>query len=124
MSNISQLWKVEQQNDEQKVTYLSTLSKHTQTVNVVRWSPRGDTLASAGDDGAIILWTQTELGAQTPAFGEEKLDELETWRAKKTIGSPIATEVYDLAWSPDGSFFITGSMDNIARIYNSTTGML
>lgn len=34
----------------------------------------------------------------------------------------IGSEIYDLAWSPDGVFFITGSMDNIARIYNAQTG--
>ena len=32
-------------------------------------------------------------------------------------------EIYDLAWSPDGVFFITGSMDNVARIYNASTGI-
>ena len=32
------------------------------------------------------------------------------------------SEIYDLAWSPDGVFFITGSMDNIARIYNAQSG--
>jgi chromatin assembly factor 1 subunit B len=36
----------------------------------------------------------------------------------------MMAEIYDLAWSPDGSFFITGSMDNIARIYSASTGML
>lgn len=33
-----------------------------------------------------------------------------------------ASEIYDLAWSPDGVFFITGSMDNVARIFNAQTG--
>ena len=32
-------------------------------------------------------------------------------------------EIYDLAWSPDGVYFITGSMDNVARIYNAQSGM-
>jgi chromatin assembly factor 1 subunit B len=36
-----QLWRIEQHNEDRKVTYLSTLSKHQQAVNVVRWSPRG-----------------------------------------------------------------------------------
>lgn len=31
-------------------------------------------------------------------------------------------EIYDLAWSPDASYFIIGSMDNIARIYNANSG--
>lgn len=35
------LWKVEASGEERKVTYLSTLKKHTQAVNVVRWCPRG-----------------------------------------------------------------------------------
>jgi chromatin assembly factor 1 subunit B len=33
-------------------------------------------------------------------------------------------EIYDLAWSPDGVYFITGSMDNVARIYNAQTGRI
>jgi chromatin assembly factor 1 subunit B len=36
-----QLWKIEANGEERKVTYLSSLVKHTQAVNVVRWCPRG-----------------------------------------------------------------------------------
>ena len=36
----------------------------------------------------------------------------------------FGSEIYDLAWSPDAVFFIIGSMDNIARIYNAQTGIL
>lgn len=32
------------------------------------------------------------------------------------------SEIYDLAWSPDGAYFIIGSMDNVARIYNAASG--
>jgi hypothetical protein len=38
---LMQLWNVENNGEERKVTYLSTLVKHTQAVNVVRWCPRG-----------------------------------------------------------------------------------
>lgn len=34
------------------------------------------------------------------------------------------SEIYDLAWSPDGAFFITGSMDNVARIYSTSSGQI
>jgi chromatin assembly factor 1 subunit B len=32
--------------------------------------------------------------------------------------------VYDLAWSPDGEFFIAGSTDNTATIWKAATGEL
>lgn len=82
----------------------------------------GDVLASAGDDGNVITWVPDTKNAK-PTFGEEGVEDKETWRAKHMCRSSGA-EIYDLAWSPDGVYFITGSMDNIARIYNSQNGML
>ncbi|KAF4818824.1 putative WD repeat-containing protein [Colletotrichum siamense] len=119
--NNVRLWKVESDGEDRKVDYLSTLSKHTQAVNVVRWAPKGDILASAGDDGNVILWVQSEHSG--PAFGNEGLEDKETWRTKHMCRSS-GSEIYDLAWSPDSQFFIIGSMDNIARIYNATSGTL
>lgn len=49
------------------------------------------------------------------------MEDKETWRIKHMCRSS-GSEIYDLAWSPDGVFFITGSMDNVARIYNAQTG--
>jgi WD40 repeat protein len=82
----------------------------------------GEVLASAGDDGNILLWVPAENPTHTTAFGEDGLEDKETWRVKHMCRS-MGSEIYDLAWSPDGVFFITGSMDNIARIYNAQTGM-
>ncbi|KAL2864150.1 putative chromatin assembly factor 1 subunit B [Aspergillus lucknowensis] len=120
--NNVRLWKVETVGQERKVTYLSTLVKHTQAVNVVRFSPKGEMLASAGDDGNVLLWVPSELQTQ-PGLGEDRSDDRETWRVKHMCRSSGA-EIYDLAWSPDGVFIITGSMDNIARIYNAQTGQM
>ena len=78
-------------------------------------------LASAGDDGNTLLWVPSETHSHTPAFGEDALEDKETWRIKHMCRSS-GSEIYDLAWSPDGVFFITGSMDNIARIYNAQSG--
>lgn len=80
----------------------------------------GETLASAGDDGNILLWVPAENTPSLTNF-EEGLEDKETWRVKHMCRS-MGSEIYDLAWSPDGVFFITGSMDNIARIYNAQTG--
>ena len=78
-------------------------------------------LASAGDDGNTLLWVPSETQSHTPAFGEDTPEDKETWRIKHMCRSS-GSEIYDLAWSPDGVFFITGSMDNIARIYNAQSG--
>jgi chromatin assembly factor 1 subunit B len=79
-------------------------------------------LATAGDDGNVLLWVPADNHTSHTNF-EEGLEDKETWRVKAMCRS-IGSEIYDLAWSPDGVFFITGSMDNIARIYNAQTGQL
>ncbi|KAI9680372.1 MAG: hypothetical protein M1829_001258 [Trizodia sp. TS-e1964] len=122
--NNVRLWKLEAVGEDRRVTYLSTLTKHTQAVNVVRFSPRAEVLASAGDDGNVLLWVPSESQHITPAFGEDGAEDKETWRVKHMCRSSSGSEIYDLAWSPDGVFFITGSMDNIARIYNAHTGQM
>lgn len=76
-------------------------------------------MASAGDDGNVILWVPSD--APVSNFGSDGLDDKEAWRAKHMCRSSGA-EIYDLAWSPDAVHFIIGSMDNIARIYNASTG--
>jgi len=116
---IPQLWKIEGNGEDRTVDYLATLVRHTQAVNVVRWCPKGEMLASAGDDGTIILWVPTDNAR--PMFGEDSTEDKETWR-ERTMCRSSGSEIYDLAWSPDGMFFITGSMDNITRIYNAHTG--
>ncbi|PHH73702.1 hypothetical protein CDD80_3627 [Ophiocordyceps camponoti-rufipedis] len=119
--NHIRIWKLDSDGLDRKVEYLSTLTKHNQAVNVVRWAPKGETLASAGDDGNVILWVPTDLPSS--ALGSESHDDKESWRAKHMCRSSGA-EIYDLAWSPDAAHFIIGSMDNIARIYNANTGTL
>ncbi|KAE8440955.1 hypothetical protein EG329_006169 [Mollisiaceae sp. DMI_Dod_QoI] len=120
--NNVRLWRLDSEGEDRKVEYLCTMVRHTQAVNVVRWAPRGDVLASAGDDGNIITWVLDTKNGK-PTFGDDGIEDKEAWRAKHMCRSSGA-EIYDLAWSPDGVYFITGSMDNIARIYNAQTGQL
>ncbi|KAI9682033.1 MAG: hypothetical protein M1817_000087 [Caeruleum heppii] len=119
--NNVRLWKLEPEGEDRKVVYLTTLMKHTQAVNVVRFCPRGEMLATAGDDGNVLLWVPSESQSHTQSFGEDGAEDKEHWRIKHMCRSS-GSEIYDLAWSPDGVFFITGSMDNVARIYNAQSG--
>ncbi|KAG4301518.1 hypothetical protein PCK1_002231 [Pneumocystis canis] len=105
-----------------RLIYLSTLSRHTQAVNVVRFSPRGGRLASAGDDGYVLIWTLSNDTPLKPTIThpDAELDK-ETWRVLRCCRSSGA-EIYDLTWSPDGMYLLTGSMDHVARIYNAKDG--
>jgi chromatin assembly factor 1 subunit B len=77
-------------------------------------------LATAGDDGNVLLWTPSD--APQTSFGDDAQDDIEHWRVMRMCRSSSGREIYDLAWSPDGAFFVTGSMDNVARIYNTNEG--
>lgn len=102
------------------VTYLSTLTKHTQAVNVVRFDPKGELLASAGDDGTMLLWRLSDTVVRD--FDADPDDQAqESWVVKHACRNS-SSEIYDLAWSPDSRYIIAGSMDNVTRIYNTQTG--
>ncbi|KAJ5232265.1 Chromatin assembly factor 1 subunit B [Penicillium chermesinum] len=135
--NNVRLWRVESTGEERKITYLSTLIKHTQAVNVVRFSPKGEMLASAGDDGNVLLWVPSELQTQS-GLGEDSSDDKETWRVKHMCRSSGA-EIYDLAWQmvrqiaehshyvqgvawdPLNEFVATQSSDRSVHIYSLKT---
>ena len=78
-------------------------------------------LASAGDDGNVIFWVPSDTAKPT-AMGDDTLEDKETWREKHMCRTSSGAEIYDLAWSPDGMFVITGGVDNTARIFNAHTG--
>lgn len=101
-----------------EVTIPPNLPSHRASSN----TPSGELLATAGDDGNVLLWTPSDNPAYASSFGDDGQEDVEHWRVKTMCRSSSGSEIYDLAWSPDGMFFITGSMDNVARIYNATTG--
>lgn len=123
--NMVRIWQLETRSDSQlpSVTYLSTLARHSNAVNVVRFSPKGEHLASAGDDGNVLLWVPTEMKESylldhSDGNGPDK----EHWRVKLMCRTSSGSEIYDIAWSPDGHYLLTGSMDNVARIYDTRDG--
>ncbi|EEB07117.1 CAF assembly factor complex subunit B [Schizosaccharomyces japonicus yFS275] len=124
--NNIRIWRLyrEKESCSPKVEYLSTLSRHLQAVNVVRFDPTGERLASAGDEGIVFIWVPSDKPINTISTNNEDMEiAKEFWRVNVVCRSPCA-ETYDLSWSPDGNYIVTGSMDNILRIYNANTGQL
>ncbi|KAI6002129.1 WD40-repeat-containing domain protein [Pisolithus albus] len=108
-----------------RIEYLATLSRHTAPVNVARWSPNGELVASAGDDGMIIIWVQSSTPPPTTYSGDLSTEDLqyekEFWKPRTTFRC-TTMQVYDLTWSPTGEYILAGSTDNCARVFTAADG--
>ncbi|SCU97350.1 LADA_0H05820g1_1 [Lachancea dasiensis] len=104
------------------IDFLSSLNQHEQAVNVVRFDSRNEVLASAGDDGQLLLWKKNDT--MTKDFGlseEDYADFKESWYVWKRLRSSAAagsSEIYDISWSPDDKYIVSGSMDNSIRVFD------
>lgn len=85
---------------------------HNSTVNILRFSNNGKYLASAGDDQTIIIWT---LKLRPIEFGSS--EEGIFWSVHKLLRGHSG-DIFDLCWSDDSNFIVTGSVDNTAIIWD------
>ncbi|KAL2081395.1 hypothetical protein ACEWY4_023248 [Coilia grayii] len=120
------LWRVDKGPDGKAIVeFLSNLSRHTKAVNVVRFCPNKELLASGGDDGVILLWklNDSKEAEQASVFHDEDDDQLnkESWNVLKTFRGHIE-DVYDISWTNDGNFMVSGSVDNTAIMWDVTKG--
>lgn len=97
--------------------FLSNLSRHEKSVNIVRFSNSGQYLASAADDNILILWKRSNEHENIPAFNEDDKDNLETWNVFKSLRGHLE-DINDLQWSKDDTHIITGSVDRVAILWN------
>ncbi|EME27534.1 Protein HIRA [Galdieria sulphuraria] len=93
----------------------ASLSYHSRSVNMVRWSPQGQWLASAGDDFLVFIYHKEEGKGYSP-FGSKEPTPLENWRGRKLSGH--SNDVLGVAWSPSGELLASCSVDNTIIIWN------
>lgn len=96
---------------------LTTLTSHSAAVNVVRWSPSGVFLASAGDDGVVLVHHRAHATQQS-AFGERH--SMENWMHRRPLRAHNS-DVTDVAWSPDSERLASASVDNSIVVWNLRT---
>lgn len=97
------------------------LNRHQRAVNVVRWSPNGEFLASGDDEAVIFLWQLKVAGDGVGLFDEGEEQDKETWLIYKTLRGHLE-DVYDLAWSPNSMELLSGSVDNTAIVWDAKRG--
>ncbi|XP_062982708.1 chromatin assembly factor 1 subunit B isoform X2 [Elgaria multicarinata webbii] len=119
------IWKVEKGPDGKAIVeFLSNLARHTKAVNVVRFAPNGEILASGGDDAAILLWKLNDNKELEPiAFQDDDDNQLnkENWTVIKTLRGHLE-DVYDICWTPDGNYMASASVDNTAIMWDVCKG--
>ncbi|CAI1615498.1 hypothetical protein SEUBUCD646_0M00450 [Saccharomyces eubayanus] len=144
--NKVRIWKLNREEKEEQargvrkiesMDFLGSLTHHEQAINVIRFNSHGDVLASAGDDGQVLLWKQEDPDAQQEAvprpFGadpeagdaDENKEKWVVWkRLRGGSGATAAAEIYDLAWSPDNRYIVVACMDNSIRLFDVGAGTL
>lgn len=68
------------ENGAVKQEVISDITRHQRAVNIVRWSPSGQYLASADDDANIIIW---QLKTDNIPLLEGETGDKETWLVYK-----------------------------------------
>lgn len=106
------------EEDKVELDCLSDLTRHQRAVNIVRWSPNGQFLASGDDESVIIVWKMKEgQGEAGNLFDEGAEENQENWVVYKMLRFHL-DDVYALSWSPCSQLLLSGSVDNTAIISN------
>lgn len=113
------IWYIKPQDEQVQLELAADLARHSRAVNVVRWSPSGEILASGDDEAFIILWQKKNTGVSTGGglFEDTDNENIETWLIYRTLRGHLQ-DVYDLAWSPNSQELLSGSVDNTAIVWD------
>lgn len=107
-------------NSHCKVNFIASLKRHCKSVNVIRWHPGGEILASAGDEACIFLWKENEVKNQKTLDMDED-ENKENWFSYKTFRGHLE-DILDISWSHDGNQIVSGSIDNSLIVWDINTG--
>ena len=109
-------------------TCICDLSRHQNSVTVVRWSGDGRLLASGDLDSVIIVWHYVDSGEAVPdIFGESGEGDgspsapSESWSQLRALRGHLQ-DVTSLEFSTCNSYLVSCSMDSTAIVFDVKKG--
>ncbi|XP_061399765.1 chromatin assembly factor 1 subunit B [Musca vetustissima] len=97
------------------------LTRHQRAVNVVKWSPSGELLASGDDESVVFIWKQKSDSEPINILDPSNDQDKEVWITLKVLRGHME-DIYDLSWSPNSQFLVSGSVDNSAMVWDVQKG--
>lgn len=117
------IWYITTVDDVVTLDLAADLTRHQRAVNCVRWSPSGELLASCDDESVIFIWRLKPDSETVNIFDRDTLtdQDKEVWLTLKILRGHME-DIYDLSWSPNSQFLISGSVDNTAIVWDVHKG--
>ena len=104
------------ENEESKFQdYLYNFENHERSVNSVRFSPNGRSLATGSDGGVIFVFSLPQ-GRPVRMWKQTKCQRMVVCRLIRTTQS----DIYDLAWAPTSRELCSVSVDNKVSFWDVT----
>lgn len=117
------IWHITTVDDVVTLDLAADLTRHQRAVNCVRWSPSGELLASCDDESVIFIWRLKPDSETVNIFDRDSItdQDKEVWLTLKILRGHME-DIYDLSWSPNSQFLISGSVDNTAIVWDVHKG--
>jgi WD40 repeat protein len=102
--NTIQLWNISTQQCETNTLQSCLIyTQHTAKIEAIAWSPDGNFIASASDDGTVQVWNARTM-------------------KQRSLYRDLGSKVTSIAWSPNGKRLVSGDENGRIQAWDALTG--